>query len=114
MIGETVGSVLPDAGGTVKKQMDLFASDPQPDLFAASGEDSVYVAPKVSANPDKVRVKLLNMLAELRAAADLPSAPPKLRLYQTIFPQMARWLPDEEAAQLCFAFEAEIERLEAA
>jgi hypothetical protein len=29
-------------------------------------------------------------------------------------PQMTNWLPDEEAAQLRFAFETEIRRLEAA
>jgi hypothetical protein len=36
------------------------------------------------------------------------------RLYRAIFPQMTRSLPDEEAAQLRFAFEAEMERLKAA
>jgi len=30
------------------------------------------------------------------------------------FPQMTNWLPEEEAAQLRFAFEAELARLEAA
>jgi hypothetical protein len=35
-------------------------------------------------------------------------------LYRTIFPQMTNWLPDEEAAQLRFEFEAELARLNAA
>jgi hypothetical protein len=35
-------------------------------------------------------------------------------LYQTIFPQMASLLSEEEAAQYCFQFEAEWERLKAA
>ncbi len=35
-------------------------------------------------------------------------------LYQTIFPQMANWLPDEEAAQLRLAFAGEMERLKGA
>ena len=35
-------------------------------------------------------------------------------LYQTIFPNMTRYLPDEEAAQYRFAFEQEWKRLKAA
>ena len=35
-------------------------------------------------------------------------------LYRTIFPQMTNWLPKEEAVQLCFEFETELARLEAA
>jgi hypothetical protein len=35
-------------------------------------------------------------------------------LYRTIFPQMTNWLPDEEAAQLRFEFEAQLARLNAA
>ena len=37
-----------------------------------------------------------------------------MRLYRKIVPQMVLWLPDEEAAQLCFAFEEEMRRLLAA
>jgi len=31
---------------------------------------------------------------------------------KVIFPQMSRWLPKDEADQLCFAFHTEIERIE--
>lgn len=31
---------------------------------------------------------------------------------KVVFPQMSRWLPDDEAAQLCFEFALEIERIE--
>jgi hypothetical protein len=54
------------------------------------------------------------ILAEARAAQKLPWEPKRLSLYRTIFPQMSLWLPQEEAAQLCFEFEAELVRLEAA
>ena len=37
-----------------------------------------------------------------------------MSLYRTIFPQMTNWLPEEEAAQLRFAFDTEMARLEAA
>ncbi len=34
------------------------------------------------------------------------------RYNKIIFPQMTRWLPDDEAAQLCFEFAREIARIE--
>lgn len=34
------------------------------------------------------------------------------RYNKVIFPQMSRWLPDDEAQQLCFAFFKELERIE--
>jgi hypothetical protein len=33
------------------------------------------------------------------------------RMWQTVFPNMAKWLPDEEADQLRFEFARELERL---
>ncbi len=44
----------------------------------------------------------------------MPWDPAQVSLYRTIFPQMTLWLPEEEAVQLRFAFEAEMERLQAA
>ncbi len=89
---------------------DLFGfRAPQGDLFA---NEAPRNAGTVSADPDHVRARLLKMLAEARAAQ---SAPPwnerTTRLYQTIFPQMANWLPDAEAEQLRLEFENELERL---
>ncbi|MDQ8758328.1 hypothetical protein RCO27_19030 [Sphingosinicella sp. LHD-64] len=34
------------------------------------------------------------------------------RYNKVVFPQMSRWLPDEERDQLCFEFAQEIERIE--
>ena len=34
------------------------------------------------------------------------------RYNKIVFPQMTRWLPDDEARQLCFAFFKELERIE--
>ena len=89
-----------------RSDLDLFDSENQPDLF---GEDAP--APVYRADPDKVRARLHKILAEARAAEALPWEPARVSLYRTIFPQMTRWLPEEEAAQLRFAFEAEMERL---
>ena len=89
---------------------DLFGfTPPQGDLFAdePARNNGVGVA-----NPDDVRIRLHTLLAQARAAR---SGPPwnarTTRLYQMIFPQMAKWLPDAEAEQLRLEFTAELERL---
>ena len=91
------------------RQRDLFQDDEQTDLF---GEDSP--TPEYRANPDEVRAELYKILAEARTAKKIPWEPRTVSLYRTIFPQMTNWLPEEEAAQLRFQFETELERLEAA
>lgn len=89
-------------------QGDLFGAEEQPDLFGDSPP------PAYRPDPDKVRARLHKILAEARAAQKLPWEPTRLSLYRTIFPQMTLWLPDDEGAQLRFAFETELARLEAA
>lgn len=87
---------------------DFFDEETQPDLFGAEP------VPVYRPDPDKVRARLHKILAEARAAQTLPWGPGRASLYRTIFPQMTNWLPEEEGAQLRFAFEMEIARLEAA
>jgi hypothetical protein len=91
-----------------RRQLDLFQSDPQPELLEDRPE-RVY-----RADPDEVRSDLLRLLTQARAAKIMPWEPRKVRLYRTIFPQMSLWLPEDEAKQLCFDFEEELKRLEAA
>jgi len=91
------------------RQPDLFLDDTQPELFADEQPTPVY-----RADPDRVRARLNKILAEARAAQKLPWEPATVSLYRTIFPQMTNWLPEDEAAQLRFEFEAELARLEAA
>jgi hypothetical protein len=90
------------------RQPDLF-QDEQADLF-----DEDAPTPVFRADPDKVRQELHKILAEARAAQTMPWDNKRILLYRTIFPQMTNWLPDEEAAQLRFEFEAELARLKAA
>ncbi len=87
---------------------DRFEEEAQPDLFGAEP------APAYRPDPDSVRRRLHKILAEARAAPRLPWEPATVSLYRIIFPRMTNWLPDEEAAQLRFEFEAELARLEAA
>jgi hypothetical protein len=93
------------------------ASRRQGDLFDRDETDDVIEnrpTPVYRADPDKVRAELHKILAEARAAQEMPWGPERVRLYRTIFPQMSNWLPEDEAAQLRSAFEAELARLEAA
>ena len=61
-----------------------------------------------------MRPRLHRLHAEAQAAAVVPWEPDRLRLYRTIFPQMTRWLPDDETGQLRFAFDEEMARPKAA
>ena len=90
-------------------QQDLFGTDTQTELFDAEAAPPAY-----RPNLDEVRERLHRILAEARAAEKLPWDRDKLLVYRTIFPQMSGWLPEEEAAQLRFQFDAEIARLKAA
>ncbi len=91
------------------RQPDLFDNDPQAVLFDEERAPVVY-----RADPDKVRLELHSLLERARAASIMPWSQEDLRYHQTVFPQMSRWLPETEAAQLCFEFTKEIERLLAA
>jgi hypothetical protein len=81
----------------------------QPDLFGADAAPPAY-----RPDPDKVRSRLHRILSQAHAAEKMPWEPTTVTLYRTIFPQMSKWLPEDEAAQLCFAFDVEMKRLEAA
>jgi hypothetical protein len=65
-------------------------------------------------DPEEVRQELMALLEIARAAhIAAPWDRRTQRYHQVVFPQMARWLPEDEAAQLCFEFAQELERIEA-
>jgi hypothetical protein len=90
------------------RQGDLFGKD-QPD---PSDED--FETPTYYPDPDEVRAELHKILAEMRTAHSMPWDDSRAALYRTIFPQMTGCLPKDEGAQLRFAFEEELARLQAA
>ena len=90
-------------------QRNLFEADAQAELFAPDAAPPAY-----RPDPDQVRARLHKILAEARSAQEVPWDRDRLLVYRTIFPQMAGWLPDEEAAQLRFEFATEMTRLKAA
>jgi hypothetical protein len=93
------------------QQTELFGTA-QGSLFG-DGEDRIPhpAAPSTAPDPEKVRRKLLGLLEKARTAQTMPWNARDARMYQTIFPNMANWLPDDEANQLRFAFAQEMQRL---
>ncbi len=91
------------------------ASGPdQLSLFGA-GEDRLQPpAQRFAPDPELVRQRLGALLAIARQAKSMPWPERDARMWQTVFPQMANWLPDDEAEQLRFEFVQEMERLKAA
>ena len=89
----------------------------QPDLFGKKqlGLDLEDMRPDpTKVDPDDIRTELLDLLAIARSAHDVaPWDRRTHRYHQVVFPQMARWLPDDEANQLRFEFARELERIEA-
>jgi len=67
-----------------------------------------------SYEPDRaeIREELSQILATAKAAsAQAPWDERTFKYHKVVFPQMARWLPDEELDRLCFEFAREIERI---
>ena len=62
---------------------------------------------------DEVREDLRAILEDARhVTAESPWDERTYRYNKVVVPQMSRWLPEEEAAQLCFEFAREIARIE--
>lgn len=70
--------------------------------------------PKPVDHEARARVKLNRVLQTARAAVTMPWDERNARMWQTVFPQMAQWLPDDEAERMKAEFQREIERLKAA
>jgi hypothetical protein len=88
----------------------------EPDLFGPSqfglGLEDTRPDP-TRIDPDEVRQELRALLELAKAARDeAPWDRRTHRYHEVVFPQMANWLPDDEANQLCFEFAKELERIE--
>jgi hypothetical protein len=97
---------------------DLFGhpTDPAQGSLFGDAPDRIPHAPPPSLLPDPedIRRRLNAVLAKARAAETMPWDDRKARVWQIIFPNMANWLPDDEANQLRLAFAEEMERLKRA
>ncbi|MEO8927117.1 MAG: hypothetical protein ABI306_08125 [Caulobacteraceae bacterium] len=95
----------------------LFGHRTGPDQLSLFGAGEGRMQPPardLAPDPETIRRRLTTLLERARQSQVMPWPEPKARMWQTVFPQMANWLPEEEAAQLCFDFAREIERLKAA
>lgn len=93
-------------------QTDLFGNPGSPAQASLFGEGRMET-PQVSYLPDPadVRTRLRDVLETARSAATMPWKEREARMWQIVFPNMAKWLPEDEAAQLRLDFDAEIRRL---
>lgn len=85
------------------------AIDAQASLFGDGRMDP----PSRPSLPDlqAIRVRLGRLLETLRASEIMPLSDKDLRMWQTVVPNMARWLPDDEANTILTEFAHEMERL---
>jgi len=79
-------------------QLDMFGPPPVPEVKRPTAED--------------VRPELTEVLELLKSSQTMPLAPKDLLFWRTVFPQMSRWLDEQEREVMCAAFFAELNRLE--
>ena len=96
-------------------EKDLFGNRPAQRNLFGPGEDRLQ-APRENPAPDPetIRLRLNSLLEKARSAEKMPWSERDARMWQTVFPNMAKWLPEEEADQLRFEFAQEMERLKRA
>ena len=90
-------------GGGIADQLSLFGA----------GEDRLQApAQDFAPDPERVRRRLLALLDTARGAAAMPWGEREARMWRTVFPNMANWLPAKEAEELRREFRREMERLQ--
>jgi hypothetical protein len=93
-------------------ERDLFGNGPAQASLFGSGEDRLQVPRQKSVpDPETIRLRLQAALEKARSAKKMPWSEREARMWQIVFPNMAKWLPKEEADQLRFEFAQEMERL---
>jgi hypothetical protein len=90
----------------------LFGHGPAQGSLFGPGEDRLQApVPRYAPDPESVRARLTSLLDQARAADTMPWPERDARMWQTVFPNMANWLPADEAGQLRLEFAREMERL---
>ncbi len=94
---------------------DQFGKLPAQGSLFGPGENRMQpVRQSTLPDPDVIRLRLRSVLEKARSAERMPWSERDARMWQTVFPNMSKWLPKEEADQLCFDFMREMERLKRA
>jgi hypothetical protein len=95
-------------------QTDLFGHGPAQASLSRIGDDRMQAPQqRFLPDPEKVRRRLNSLIEKARSAEKMPWSERDARMWQTVFPNMAK-LPDDEADQLRLEFAQEMERLERA
>jgi hypothetical protein len=91
---------------------DLFERSPAQGSLFGPGDNRLQ-APRQRTMPDPevIRLRLKYLLEKARNAKKMPWSERDARMWQTVFPNMAKWLPEDEGNQLTFEFGREMERL---
>jgi hypothetical protein len=93
-------------------QVDLFGHRPaQGSLFGIGGDRMQPPRQRHIPDPETVRRRLRLLLDKARSAEKMPWSERDARMWQIVFPNMAKWLPEHEAEQLRFEFAREMARL---
>lgn len=83
--------------------------DAQGSLF---GEDRMIApARRSTLDPEAIRGRLNRLLVVLRAADTMPLSDRDARMWQTVVPNMTKWLPRDEAEAIRISFAKEMKRL---
>ena len=96
---------------------DLFGCPTGPQQFSMFGDGTDRLEPpaqRLTPDPEVIRRRLNALLARARQARSMPWSARDARMWQTVFPNMANWLPTDEADELRLAFAAEMKRLDEA
>ena len=113
-----VGTVLRmprEDNATMAGDVDLFGHGPaQGSLFGHDDDRLQVPVRRYVPDPEKVRRRLKALLEKARSAEKMPWSERDARMWQTVFPNMANWLPADEAAQLRLEFAQEMDRLKVA
>jgi hypothetical protein len=96
-------------------ETNLLGHAPAQGSLFGPGEDRLQ-APVQRYVPDveTVRRRLNLLLDKARSAKEMPWSERDARMWQIVFPNMANWLPEEEAQQLRSEFAREMDRLQRA
>jgi len=105
------------------RQADMFGNLPtQAEMFDGSAQVErkpihskrygiIEPPPPGGHTPETIRAKMLNLIAEARAAKATPWPLRQTRSHMVMFPYMAEWLSKEEGEQLLMEFMSEMQRL---
>lgn len=87
--------------------------DDQGSLFGEGRMAPLSRAP-AAPDPEAIRGRLDRLIGTLRDATAMPLSDRDARMWQTVVPNMTKWLPTGEAEAVRAAFTREMERLGAA